>query len=145
MHKRHLICCIPILILLISQTSIADVSLRVFSKDEGLYENNISKPRFYIQNFGTEPLSNFYCYYYFTIENGKQPQVEDFYTPDASISFEDLGNCNYRVKFLFSGITINPGQILPNPDGEIIGLHYTDWSLWDKTNDYSNSELPFLY
>ncbi len=144
MHKRHLLCCITILILLLSQITKAAVSLRVFSKDEGLYENNISKPRFYIQNFGTEPLSDFYCYYYFTIENGKQPQVEDFYTPDASISFEDLGSSNYRVKFLFSGITINPGQTLPNPDGEIIGLHYTDWSLWDKANDYSNSGTAFF-
>jgi hypothetical protein len=105
MHKLHLLCCIPILILLLSQITKAAVSLRVFSKDEGLYENNISKPRFYIQNFGTEPLSDFYCYYYFTIENGKQPQAEDFYTPDASISFEDLGSSNYRVNSSF--------QVLP--------------------------------
>lgn len=144
MRKRCLYCCMPVLIFLVSQITFADVSLRVFSKDEGLYENNISKPRFYIQNFGTEPLSNFYCYYYFTVENGKQPQVEDYYTPDASISWENLVSGNYRVKFLFSGITINPGQTLPNPDGEMIGLHFTDWSAWDKTNDYSNTQTSFF-
>lgn len=139
MHKRHLYCCISFLIFTFLKFAEADVSLRVFTKDEGLYENNISKPRFYIQNFGTVPLSNFYCYYYFSIENSKIPQVEDYYTPDASITLENMGGGNYRVKFLFSGITINPGQTLPNPDGEIIGLHYTDWSAWDKTNDYSNT------
>ncbi len=125
MHKRHLYCCISILILSLLKFAEADVSLRVFTKDEGLYENNISKPRFYIQNFGNVPLSNFYCYYYFTVEEGKTPIVEDYYTPDASITLEDLSDGNYRVKFFFSGITINPGQTLPNPDGEIIGLHYT--------------------
>jgi len=139
MHKRHPYCFVSILIFTFLKIAEADVSLRVFTKDEGLYESNISKPRFYIQNYGTIPLSNFYCYYYFTIENSKTPQVEDYYTPDASITLENMGDGNYRVKFLFSGITINPGQTLPNPDGEIIGLHYTDWSVWDKTNDYSNT------
>jgi len=140
MHKRHLYCCISIFILILMKFAEADVSLRVFTKDEGLNNNEISRPRFYIQNFGTEPLSNFYCYYYFSIENSKTPQVEDYYTPDASISLENMGNGNHRVKFLFSGITINPGQTLPNPDGEVIGLHYTDYSIWDKTNDYSNTK-----
>lgn len=132
MHKRHLYCCISICIFFLLKMAEADVSLRVFAKDEGLNNYEISKPRFYIQNFGKEPLSNFYCYYYFSTESNKIPQVEDYYTPDASISLENMGSGNYRVKFLFLGITINPGQTLPNTDGEVIGLHYTDWSAWDK-------------
>lgn len=131
-YLLFLLCCIL-------QYTYAAVSLRVFTKDESLNENNISKPRFYIQNFGTEPLSNFYCYYYFTVENNKNPIVDDYYTPDASITLENRNNGLYRVKFLFSGITINPGQTLPNPDGEIIGIRYSDWSTLDKTNDFSNT------
>ncbi len=139
MHNRHKYCCISILIFSLLQFAEADISLRVFTRDEALYENNISKPRFYIQNYGTVPLSNFYCYYYFSTDDSKTPQAEDYYTPDASISLENLGSGNYRVKVLFSGITINPGQTLPDPEGVVIGLHYTDWSAWDKNNDYSNT------
>lgn len=142
MHITQLLICLILFISTLIQTSNATVNLRVFSKDEGLTETNISKPRFYIQNTGNESLSDFYCYYYFTSENGKKPVVEDYYTPDASISLETLDtNGSYRVKFSFTGITIKPGNVLPNPDGEIIGLHYSDWSAWNKSNDFSNTGL----
>ena len=126
---------------MLHQTATAVVSLRVFSRDEGLTENNIAKPRIYIQNLGTESIANFYCYYYFTTEQNKTPVVDDYYTPDASVTLEDLSNGNYRVKFSFTGVTLDVGQILPNTDGQEIGLHYTDWSAWDKQNDLSNTGM----
>jgi hypothetical protein len=141
MHTHRFSLCTLLLVCILFQTASAVVSLRVFSKDEGPIENSLSRPRFYIQNFGTEPLSNFYCYYYFTTEQSKTPILEDYYTPDATITLENLTNGNYRVRIDFTGITINPGQTHPNPDGEVIGLHYGDWSAWDKTNDFSNTGL----
>jgi hypothetical protein len=139
MHTHRFSLCTLLLVCILFQTASAVVSLRVFSKDEGPIENSLSRPRFYIQNFGTEPLSNFYCYYYFTTEQSKTPILEDYYTPDATITLENLTNGNYRVRIDFTGVTINPGQTLPNPDGEVIGLHYGDWSAWDKTNDLTNT------
>lgn len=141
-HKSPHMVLFLLAISLFFQQTFAAVQLRVFFKqEETSTEKTLTRPRFYIQNFGTEPLTNFYCYYYFTTELNKTPVVEDYYTPDASISLENLSNGNYRVKFNFSGITIYPGQTLPNPDGEVIGIHYTDWSVLDKTNDLSYTGL----
>lgn len=127
---------------LLYQDVAASVQVRIFSLDNvEPAENNLVRLRFYIQNYGTEPLSNFTCYYYFTTESNKTPVCDDYYTPDASFSLENLTNGNYRVKFSFTGITINPGQSLPNPDGEAVGIHYSDWSALDKSNDFSNTGL----
>jgi cytoskeletal protein CcmA (bactofilin family) len=141
MQKLHVLLFFLISVFILFQESFATVQLRVFSRDEGLSDTVLARPRFYIQNFGTDPLSNFVCYYYFTTEQNKTPQLEDYYTPDALVALENLGSGNYRVKITFSGITIQPGQTLPNPEGEVIGLHYTDWSVWNKTNDFSNTGL----
>ncbi|NLE89574.1 MAG: hypothetical protein GX602_01350, partial [Dehalococcoidales bacterium] len=114
--------------------------VKVFSYEEVLATQNLSKPRIYIQNLaGSVPISNFYYYYYFTTENNKSPVLEDYYTPNSVPTLEILGNNNYRIKFTFLGITLQPGQILPNASGEVIGIRYTDWSALDKTNDYSNN------
>lgn len=129
-----------LLVYFLAGTVSAAINIRVFSKDEGFYETNISKPRVYIQNLAnSEAISNFFAYYYFTVENNKTPVLEDYYTPTSSVSLENLGNGNYRVKFNYTDITLQPGQTVPNTDGEVIGLHYTDWSNFDKTNDVSNN------
>ena len=141
MHTQRLVTCTAFLICMLFQSVLATISLRVFSRDEGLTENNIAKPRIYIQNLGTESISDFYCYYYFTTEQNRRVVLDDYYTPDASITLEELSNGNYRVKFSFTGVTLDVGQILPNTGGQAIGLHYSDWSAWDKTNDMSNTGL----
>ena len=141
MKKGCLFTCILFFICMFYQTATSEISLRVFSKDEGLTEANIAKPRIYIQNLGTEAITDFYCYYYITTEQNKTPILDDYYTPDAIATLEEISNGNYKVKITFTGVTLNPGQTLPNPDGKVIGLHYSDWSAWDKTNDMSNTGL----
>ncbi len=123
-------------LLLFVQNPFSGISVRVFSRDEALYENNISKPRLYIENIGTVPISNFYCYYYFTKETNKTPVLEDYYTPSSSVSMTGTGN-EYRVKYDFAGKTLQPGQIIPSTEGNCIGIRYSDWSNIDKTNDRS--------
>ena len=131
---------IPIFtVLLMVYNVFATVSVRIFSMDEGLAEGNISKPRIYIENNGTEPISNFYYHYFITTENGKQPQVDPYYIPNAVHTIEELGGEEYRIKYDYNGTTLQPGQILPNTNGNVIGIHYADWGLYDKTNDRSNN------
>ena len=117
----------------------ASISLRVFSREEAVHEHNISKPRIYIENIGTEPVSSFYYHYYFRTENNKTPVLEDYYTPNSAVTLEDLEDGLYRVRYHFSGVTLAPGEVLPNTDGNVVGLRYHDWSAWDKTNDPSNN------
>ena len=131
--------------LLLTQATFSEISVRVFSREEGVGHNQLSRPRVYIENIGTEPVSNFYCHYYFTAENGKTPVLEDYYTPNSSVSLVGSGN-DYIVKYDFNGTTLQPQQIVPNQDGNSIGIRYHDWSPMDKSNDFScnMSELIIL-
>lgn len=117
----------------------ANVAIEIYSKDEGLNEANISKPRIYVENTGTEAISDFYYYYYFTVEDGKTPILEDYYVPYPEITLADLGNGLYRIRYNYAGSTLNPGEIIPDISGNVVGLHYGDWSAYDKSNDYSNN------
>ncbi len=122
------------------RTAISSPMVKIFSYEEATPPSNISKPRIYIENIaGSAPISNFYYYYYFTTENNKTPVLEDYYTPKSTPTLESLGNGNYRIKFTFSGVTLQPGQICPNTGGEVVGIRYTDWSQVDISNDFSNN------
>ena len=108
-------------------------------KDEGIAESNIVKPRIYITNTGPTAITDFYYLYNFTTENGKVPVLEDYYTPNSSVSLQNNGNGEYSVKYSFTGTTLYPGQTLSDLGGNFIGIHYTDWSFIDKSNDFSYS------
>lgn len=100
--------------------------------------SNLSKPRIYIQNTGTESISNVTYNYYFQSENSIAPVLEDYYTPNEDIALISDGGSYYHVKYTVSG-SIAAGQTLPNSSGNSIGLHYNTWGTFDKTNDYSNN------
>lgn len=133
---------VVLLTLLIIKSSVtaAAPAVKIYSLEES-GDTKLSQPRIYIENLSSSvPISNFYYYYYFTVENGKTPAPpEDYYTPNSIPTLESLGNGNYRIKYTFLGVTIQPGEILPNTNGNVIGIHYTDWSEMDKTNDHSNN------
>jgi len=120
----------------------AQYAVRVHSRHESVQDLNISRPRIFVVNTGTETIRDFYYYYYFTVENNKVPTIERYYTPNCQVTLEDLGNGDYRVRYDYRNVNFRPGDILPDAQGNVVGLRYIDWSPWDKTNDYSfdNSE-----
>lgn len=118
-------------------------SLQIYLADQAYSETNIIKPMFYIVNNGSQSLSNFTVSYYFTVENSKTPVLEDYYTPDCTPSLQNLGSGFYRINFNFAGTTLAPGQRLPASGQIVVGVHYSDWSIWDKTNDYSQPGASF--
>lgn len=95
------------------------------------------KPRLYVRNLTTQVLSNFKVQYYFTIDTGKQPVLEDFYTPYSVPKLEQVQGTLYRVVYDFTGATLYPGQVLPDTSGDVVGLHYSDWSTWKRSDDWS--------
>ncbi|HEY8465038.1 MAG TPA: hypothetical protein VIM29_13685 [Bacillota bacterium] len=125
-------------------TVIADYQqqLRVFIKDEGFHESNIVKPRIYVKNLGRHTISGFDLHYYFTVERGKTPVVEPYYLPNGRIFLRKQGGREYLVQLRFRNIRIRPGEIFPDRNGCIFGIHYSDWSQFIKTNDYSNPASP---
>ena len=103
-------------------------------------EANIIKPRLAITNLGTQALSNFALHFYFTVESGKTPVLENYYTPLSSevlVSLNSVSAGLYRLEYRYTGQTLAPGDTLPEPAGSVVGLHYADWSTWDRVNDYS--------
>lgn len=128
-----------ILIAMFFKMSNAGIALQVFSKDEALTENNISKPRIYIKNTGTEVLTDFFYYYIITTENNKEPILEQYHIPNCNISLEEKGNSEYWIKFNYEGLQIKPGETYPDQQGNVFGIRYSDWSGWDKENDHSNN------
>ncbi|MDG5817033.1 VWA domain-containing protein [Chitinispirillales bacterium ANBcel5] len=111
--------------------------IEVYIKDEGLHENNIVKPRMYLKNTGDEPISGFTVCYYFTAEEGNTPVLADYYTPYSNLSLTHLGGNDYRVDYSYS-VTLEPGQMLPDQSGNVIGIHYDNWAPMNKLNDFSN-------
>ena len=119
--------------------------LRVFSKDEGIAEANISKPRIYVENSSSVKLSNFTVHYYFTTENGKAPVLDQYWVPEANLSLHQLNDSLWEIRYFYTSELDTGGTILPVLDGNVVGIHYTDYGTWDKTNDYSfNNSSIFL-
>jgi ELWxxDGT repeat protein len=115
------------------------IRVSAYMLDEGINESNISKPRIYIKNTGNTTLSDLKMEYYFTTENGKTPVIDDYWTPKSSITLQSLGNSIYKIVYNFTGYTVDPDSALPNKGGNVIGIHYPDWSSLNKSNDYSNN------
>lgn len=105
--------------------------------DEGYNESNIVKPRIYFENTGCGALKDFKARYYFTVENGKTPVIEDWWTPNCTIALEHISGNQWAVVLDFTGTTLGSGDRIPKIGGIIFGIHYSDWSYFDKTNDFS--------
>lgn len=157
MNKSIFIICKIILTLVFTShffsTAFATVAVKIFSSNEAMSESNISKVRIYIQNTGTETIDNFSYRYYFTTENGQFPCIQDYYTPNEQIILVPCGS-GYYIQYTVNNANLLPGGLFPHSSGNIIGLHYNDWSNWDKTNDFSenmnanfaeNQNIPFYY
>ena len=104
--------------------------------DEGYHESNIVKPRIYLENDLCGTLKNFKVKYYFSVENGKTPVIEDWWTPHCTLSLEHFSGNIWAVVMHFD-ITLEPGDRIPEEGGIIFGIHYSDWSYFDKSNDFS--------
>jgi arabinoxylan arabinofuranohydrolase len=113
---------------------------KLYALDEAYSQTNMVKPRLYIENNCDEPWSDFKIRYYFTVENGKTPVVEDYYTPNAGISLRYVNGNVWAVVLDFTGYTLAAGGRLPANDGISFGIHYSDWSYFNKANDYSQPQ-----
>jgi hypothetical protein len=75
--------------------------LKVYMLDQTLGSNQQTQPRFYIQNAGATPLSNFIMKYYFTVESGKTPVVENYYMTSYPGTLQHISGDNWCVAVNF--------------------------------------------
>jgi len=124
--------------MLLSMVLFTNISaLEVLLKHESISDNSFSKPRICIKNNGVAAINGFQFYYYFTIEDNKIPVIERWYIPNSTVTLENRGNGNFRIKYLCSGVTLAPGEVYPDLSGNSVGVHYSDYSVLLKANDYS--------
>jgi len=95
----------------------------------------VTKPRFKVKNTGTGVVTGFTLTFNFSTENGKSPALETWYLPQCSWSLENPDGDDYYVKMYCGDFELQPGEVWPNDGGAVFGLHYEDWSPWDKSND----------
>lgn len=107
--------------------------------DEGEAEANISKPRFTVQNIGSSRLTGVFLRYRLSVDPGKTPVLEaNWYLAGGSAALVNVGGGLWDVRLSWPNQVIEPGQVFPNSAGVIIGLHHTDWTAWDKSDDPSH-------
>ncbi len=91
-----------------------------------------------IQNTGADTLRDFRLRYYFSTENFREPQVDDWWSAFCAVRRIQLGQELWAVELDYAGTKLAPGASLSiNPD-HAVGVHYPDWSSWSKSNDWSN-------
>ena len=112
----------------------APPSRYIVYNDENINAGNNAKVKISLKNTTEAPLSNFKAFYFFTVENGKTPQVDDFSTPNANVFLKHIGAKNWAVVLNYAGKTLNPGETVSD---DTFVLRYTDWSAFDKSNDFS--------
>lgn len=123
-----------------SQTPV--VAVEAWSKNVG--NSYHSQPCIYIKNSGETVLKELIAYYYFTTEEGKEPTLADYYTPNSEVTLEALGEDQYRLVYRFTHSGLMPNEAVPNSGGNVVGLNYADWSVWNYDNDYSHSVGGFI-
>ena len=92
----------------------------VYAKNEG----NVSVPNF---DFDVE----------FTAENGKTPQLEVWHGPKATFTLEQKNSNKWMIHVSVRGASFAPNAYFPSVSGFSFGVHYTDWSNFNVSNDYS--------
>jgi len=120
---------------------VGELGLEVYVRDESYGSQNQSTPRIYLINTGTQTISDFAIVYYFTVENGKEPVLSEYYLPNCTnVEYVRVRNNVYKAILIFEDMSIEPGETFPNNSGLSFGLNYSDYSNWDITNDFSNPQ-----
>jgi hypothetical protein len=110
----------------------------VTGRDEGFNDPKYLKPRLVLKNLGTEPIHNFQLRFQVAVDAGKVPVLEsNWYTPKCTGRLEQGINRRWDAVLDCRDVQIPSGQTWPDAAGMVFGLHYTDWSVWDKTDDPS--------
>lgn len=116
----------------------APAQLKVESRDSNLNNGNISSVETRITNQSGRDLPDFKVVYYFETEYFQAPVLEDWWSVHSAVHVVQRGSEQYAVEFNYSGYTLLAGASLPEGEASV-GLHYADWSDWNRTNDFSNN------
>jgi len=102
-------------------------------QDDTPWETNTFKPRITVKNTGSVEFSNYHAQLWFRVPQGKNlsiPSPDDWYTPESQPSVMNVGGRVWKLDLHFDKHILYPGDSVSEGN---IGLHFTDWSGFDKT------------
>lgn len=116
--------------------------VQVEAWDEGAQEANHPKPRLVLSNVGSLVIQHLVVRYFFAGDASKTAQLEssDWYLPKCSASLVP-GAPQWEVRLDCRDLALAPGDSYPDPSGMIFGLHWPDWSNWNRAADWSGQIL----
>lgn len=129
---------ILIILLCLVHTSFA-ISIE-FMDDQCSNQSNTGI-RLRVDNVGGSAIQNVELRYYFHKKQGKTPQLDVYYAPGISASIREADSETAYVEILAESI---PSGYFPDQGGMSFGLHYSDWSAWDKSLDPSYQKFSTL-
>ena len=115
--------------------SISYASINVRSFENG--SQNQSIPNIQLQNSDRD-IFGFSLYYYFSAADSKNILIDSYFLAGGSPTIEKLSTNQYRVKIDYNDVFVGAGQFFPDNGFLQFGLHYSDWSIWNETDDFSN-------
>jgi hypothetical protein len=122
----------------ISADAPGPTQLKVESRDSNLNNTNISSVETRITNQSGRDIPDFKVVYYFDTEYFMAPVLEDWWSVKSAVRVVQRGSEQYAVEFDYKGYTLPNGATLPTGENSV-GLHYSDWSTWNRSNDFSNN------
>lgn len=101
-------------------------------------KNNSSNTgmRIRVNNDFGRTLKNVSMRYYFHSVPGKNVVVDTYYAPNVHFSIQTADSVTQYIQFSMDSVEAG---YFPNKSGMSFGLHYSDWSSWDKSLDFSYS------
>lgn len=117
-----------------SSTTKSAPNLLVELRDESPSETNIVKPRVRATNQGTSVINSFRLEFPVHPERNLVPVLESYWVPYCQTSVETRATETTAILDC-SGLSLAAGATWPDATGAVFGLHYSDWSTWDRTDD----------
>ena len=105
-------------------------------KDEAPGELNYLKPRIRVRNLGAQAIPGFRLRFQIMAESGKLPQLDaPWYVPGCEAGLSKSTGELYSIVYECADAAIQPGAYWPDVSGSVAGIHYPDWSQWNRSND----------
>ncbi len=108
--------------------------LSVLAYDEQSNNESAVTLRVKVINNSPHTFENVELRYYFAPKQGKQVILENYYLSGATAAIVKVDSTQSYLQILIQ--ELGPGE-MPNLSGFSIGLHYSDWSPWQKSEDFS--------
>lgn len=117
---------------LMNSTSDSGETAVALSYDAALHQSNFSQPNISIRNTGTTRIDGYQYVYEFTAS--RQPVVDVYWAGGGQFILEHGIDDRYRLRFDCSTCSIGAGATSQTTR---FGLHYPNWSYWNKEDDPS--------